>query len=334
MVKFIFYLLFFTPLLVFSQEMQNGFADRYIESMQNKLNIKLELDNDIETFEFNSGNFSYTVKPNTSLRMLIAVNHDFLTLRVGFSPKFLAEDNTDEKGSTTVFKINMDIFFKKWVQTFEVSDIKGYYIDDISDPSSFNISADTEYIILPHLKTRTFRGITRYNFNDNFSFKAILNQNEIQRKSAGSFVPSFTYEYFSISDKTAIEELKSVNLILNAGYFYTFVINEKLYANLGIAPGLGYGFNKLTEEFEDVTIIERNTEFIFNMNTLIGLGYNSRSFFGGVFLRGFATTHDENSIVNFDSVRGIFKIFVGYRFGTPKFINQSFDWMKEKNPIK
>jgi len=334
MVKSIFFLLFITPLIVFSQEVQDGFADRYIESMQNKLNVKLELDNDIETFVFNVGNSSYSVIPNTSLRMSIAVNHDFLTLRVGFSPKFLADDSSAEKGSTTVFKINMDLFFKKWVQTFEVSDIKGYYIDDVSDPSSFNIPADTEYFTLPHLKTRTFRGITRYNFNDNFSFKAIMNQNEIQRKSAGSFVPSFTYEYFKISDKTATEELKSVNLILNAGYFYTFVINKKLYANLGIAPGLGYGFNKLTAEFEDDKIIERNTEFIFNMNSLIGLGYNSRSFFGGAFLRGIATTHDENSIVKFDSVRGIFKIFVGYRFGAPKFINQSFDWMKEKNPIK
>ena len=334
MVKSIFFLLFITPLIVFSQEIQNGFADRYIESMQNKLNVKLELDNDIETFEFNDGNLSYSVIPNTSLRMSIAVNHDFLTLRVGFSPKFLADDSSEEKGSTTVFKINMDIFFKKWVQTFEVSDIKGYYIDDASDPSSINLTADTEYTTLPHLKTRTFRGITRYNFNDNFSFKAILNQNEIQRKSAGSFVPSFTYEYFKISDKTATEELKSVNLILNAGYFYTFVINKKLYANLSIAPGLGYGFNKLTMESEDDKAIERNTEFIFNMNSLIGLGYNSRSFFGGVFLRGIATTHDENSIVNFDSVRGIVKIFVGYRFGAPKFINKSFDWMKEKNPIK
>ena len=334
MIKSIFFLLFITPLLVFSQEVQDGFADRYIESMQSKLNVNLALDNDIQTFEFNDGNSSYSVKPNTSLRMSIAVNHDFLTLRVGFSPKFLAEDSSEKKGSTKVFKINMDMFFNKWVQTFEVSDIKGYYIDDVSDPSNFNIPADTEYIILPHLKTRIFRGITRYNFNDNFSFKAVLNQNEIQRKSAGSFVPSFTYEYFSLSDKTSIQELKSVNFFFSPEYFYTFVINKKLYANLGIAPGLGYGFNKLTTEFEDDKIIDRNSEFIFNMNTFIGLGYNSKSLFGGVFLRGTATTYDENSIVKFNSVRGIVKIFIGYRFGTPKFVNQSFDWMKGKNPIK
>lgn len=334
MLKSIFFLLFITPLLVISQEVQDGFADRYIESMQSKLNVNLALDNDIETFEFNDGISSYSVKPNTSSRILIGVNHDFLTIRVGFSPKFLADDASETKGSTKVFKINMDIFFNKWVQTFEVSDIKGYYIDDVSDPGNFNIPADTEYIILPHLKTRTFRGITRYNFNDNFSFKALLNQNEIQRKSAGSFVPSFTYEYFKLSDKTSIQELKSVNLIINAGYFYTFVINKKLYANLGISPGLGYGFNKLTTEFEDDKFIDKNTEFIFNMNSLIGLGYNSKSFFGGVFLRGIATTHDDNSIVKFDSVRGIVKIFIGYRFGTPKFVNQSFDWMKDKNPIK
>ncbi len=334
MIKSILFCLGMIPLLAYSQEESKALDDLYFESMTDNLNLKLELDNDIETFEFNDDNSNYSVRPNTSLRMSIAVNHKFLTLKVGFSPKFLESDDSDKRGSTSVFKISGDIFLGNWIQTLEFSNIKGYYIEEVGDFNSFELSDDSEFILLPHLTTRTFRGITRYNFNNNFSFKAMSNQNDIQRKSAGSFLPSFTYEYFKISDKTSIQDLKSVNLILNAGYFYTGVINKKLYTNLGIAPGLGVGFNRITTEEEDNIIINRSTEFILNMNALIGLGYNSKSFFGGVLLRGIATTRADVSIIKFDSVRGIFKVFIGYRFKPPKFVNQSFDWMEDKNPLK
>ena len=167
----------------------------------------------------------------------------------------------------------MDFFFlEKWTQTFEVSSIAGYYVEDVSDFNSFNVLSNTEYIILPHAKTRVYRGITSYNFNKNYSLKAVLNQNEIQRKSAGSFVPSYTYEYFKMTNKSFFQKVQSVNFILNAAYYYTFVINNKWYSNLSMSPGLGYGFNKITTEGVDNSEINWNGRFIYNANFKIRWG--------------------------------------------------------------
>jgi len=324
---------FLFPLFVFSQS-NSSFRDLgFIEPMTDKLNVKFEIDNDIESFDFDDEITSYSIKPNTNLRTSISLNHEFLTLRIGYSPKFLEADDSSLKGNTKVFKINIDVFLNNWMQSFEYSQIKGYYIGDIVDPNDIFPDED-EFIILPNLKSIKISGKTRYKFNNNFSFKALLNQYDIQRKSAGSFVPSLTYGYFSLSDKTSIQDLQSYGFHLNAGYFYTFVINKKWYSSLGFSPGLGMEFNKLVTDLETVKSTENNNEFIFNINTHLSLGYNSKSFFAGLGLRGIATTRDENSIVKFNTVRGIVNFFVGYRFKSPHFVNQSFDWIEDQNPLK
>ena len=319
------------PLIVFSQRNSSDPDFGYIEPMEDKLNVKLEIDNDIEAFEFDDEITSYSIVPNTNLRTSVSINHEFLTLRIGYSPKFLEADDSSLKGNTKVFKLNLDLFLQNWLQTFEYSVIKGYYIDVIDDPN--DLFPDDEFIILPDLKSLKISGKTSYKFNNNFSFKALLNQYDIQRKSAGSFVPSLTYGYFSLSDKTSIEAIQTYGFHLNAGYFYTFVINEKWYSSLGISPGLGMEFNKSISNTTNEKITDKNNEFIFNINTHLGLGYNSKSFFAGFGLRGIATTRDENSIVKFNTVRGIVHFFVGYRFRSPRFVNESFDWIEDQNPL-
>ncbi|RLD78227.1 MAG: hypothetical protein DRJ07_13500, partial [Bacteroidetes bacterium] len=210
---------------------------------------------------------------------------------------------------------------------------KGYYIDDYEDTSQpINLMNDV-ITIVPHLGTKTFTATTSYKFNDDFSFKAIYNQYEIQRKSAGSFIPSFTYTHFTLSDKTSPQDLKISGVILNASYFYTFVINKKWYSSLGLSPGLGMEFNKLQTMTEEGLVKTNNNEFVFNINSLIGIGYNSRSFFGGLSLKGIATTREDNSVIKFNTQRSSFVLFIGYRFRSPKFLKDSFDWIEDQNPF-
>ncbi len=317
----------------FSQNSEDDYSFEYIETMNNKLNMKFELDNDIQSFRFDDEIISYTVKPNTGLRTSISANYRFLTLRVGYSPKFLEDSNSELRGNTKIFKINMTLFMKNWMQTLEYNSTKGYYVDDYEDtshPVTFN---NDEITILPDLGTKTFTATTAYKFNNNFSFKAIYNQYEIQRKNAGSFIPSFTYTYFTLSNKSTGQDLKISGAVLSASYFYTFVINKKWYSSLGLSPGLGMEFNKLNTLVDDGFIKTSNHELIFNINSHIGLGYNSKSFFAGLALKGIATTRTDNSVIKFDTQRSSFILFVGYRFHSPKFLKDSFDWVEDKNPF-
>jgi len=152
--------------------------------MRSKLNLTLGLDNDIESFEFENELSRFSVKPNTSLRMTVAINHKFLNLKFGFSPKFLASGDSNEKGSTKLFRFAFNIFIKNWMQVFEFSNVSGYYIEDITG-DNFSLFQDSDYFLLPDMKTRSFRGVTSYKFNDNFSIRSITNRSEIQRKSGG-----------------------------------------------------------------------------------------------------------------------------------------------------
>lgn len=163
-----------------------------------------------------------------------------------------------------------------------------------------------------------------------------MNQNEIQTKSTGSFIPSLYYGYFEITDETTPQDIKSFFAILNVGYYHTFVINKSWYSNLGLSAGLGPEFNKLITRSDDglSELTTRHTNLATTISTQIGLGYNSTRFYGGISLNGSATNRNEQSVIRFNSVRGYFKIYIGYRFDAPKSFERGMDWIESKNPFK
>ncbi len=317
-------------------QLEEDTSNSYFVKMNNTLNLRLDLDNDVRSFVYEGVRDNYSIEPNTNLRLAVAVNYRFISLKIGFSPKFLAAADSDLKGKTKIFRLSLNIFIKDIYQNFDFNQVKGYYIESGVVPTLEIARLQTDYVILPNLKTLSFTGTTSYRFNENYSFKAVINQNEIQTKSSGSFIPSLYYGYFEITDDTTPQDIKSWFTILNAGYFHTFVINENWYSNLGLSAGLGIEFNKLITRFEEgmPAVTTRHNNPAVNISTQIGLGYNSRRFYGGTALTGNATHRNEESVIQFDSVRGYFKVYVGYRFDAPKSFEKGMDWIESKNPFK
>jgi hypothetical protein len=306
----------------------------FIEKMNNTLNLRFDLDNDIRSFEFNASEETYLILPNTRMRMAVYYNYRFLSLRVAFSPKFLAAGDSQEKGKTSVFKIALDMFPKDFYQNLEYNRVKGYYIDGIEGIIPLLENSNEEFILLPGLSTTSITGQTLYRFNENYSFKALVNQTEVQVRSAGSFVPGLDYGYWSIKNSEGPQDLESFHIMATAGYFQTFVLNHNWYANLGLSTGLGIEWNKLDSRIDDTEITTRNSSAILGLNTQIGLGYNSRRFYSGLTLVGNVRTRENSSIVQFNNVRGYFRVFVGYRFDPPKALVQAMDWLEARNPLK
>ena len=328
-----FAIILLSPLFTFGQLDTVMHAEGYYIKMNNTLNLRLDLDNDVRSFEFDSGNLSYSLLPNTNLRMAIAYNYRFLTFKVGFSPKFLAAGDTGEKGKTSVFRLSLDMFIKDFYQSFDYDQTKGYYIDGIEAGIPGPNPGNDEFLILPDMRTLSITGITRYRFNENYSFKALVNQTEIQIKSAGSFVPELRYGFWQIKQPSGVQDIESFYVIANAGYHYTFVLSENWYANLGLSTGFGIEFNKLDTRFPDMEVTQRTTSGVFDLNTQIGIGYNSTRLHAGTALIGSAISRNDESAIQFDNVRGYFKIFVGYRFDPPRFLVSAMDWAESKNPF-
>lgn len=325
--------LFFIPTLVLSQINTSQYSTRYIEKMNNTLNVKIELDNDAESFLYQEGTNKYNIEPNINTRIAISTHYRFLTLKIGFVPKLLSNIDTKLKGETKMFKVQSDIYINNWIQSFEYLKVKGYFVNELN-PIIGPKPPLNGYVILPELKTLSISGSTAYKFNDHFSLKAILNQTEIQRKSTGSTISSLNYSYFKMTDKTQELDFKSFDLVLYTGYIHTHVINEKWYASLGGLPGLGIEFNKRTSKIEDIIVNEKDNNFVFHLNAQLGLGYNSKSFYAGTFLKGIISARGKNTLVGFNTFRGVFQIYAGYRFKAPKFLADGFDWIEDQNPIK
>ncbi len=53
-------------------------------------------------------------------------------------------------------------------------------------------------------------------------------------------------------------------------------------------------------------------------------------FYGGISYKWAGTTQDNNSVIKFDSARGVFNVFFGYRFKSPKFVDKGFNWVEDK----
>tara|TARA_B100000809_G_scaffold266761_3_gene331336 strand:+ start:1403 stop:2371 length:969 start_codon:yes stop_codon:yes gene_type:complete len=318
------------PFCSFSQKKDSISNVVYFESMRDKFNLKLEFDNDIVTFEYNDLVLQYSVRPNTSVRTVLGFSYRFIGLKIGYSPKLLAPEDFDKKGETKVFKISTNIFIKRWIQTLEYAKVEGYYIQEFENGDE--VFDNTTYIILSDLKTQVIRGKTSFVLNQNLSMRAIINQVEIQRKSAGSFMPSLSYEFFNLSDVYTMFKTQSFNFVFNANYIHTFVINKRWYANLGFAPGIGFGINKLTEG--EFSIITKSNDLIVNFNSFVNLGYNSKNFYAGISYELDASIPSEESVVKYSSVRNVFNLSIGYRFNPPRFLEKSFDWVTEHTPLK
>jgi hypothetical protein len=99
---------------------------------------------------------------------------------------------------------------------------------------------------------------------------------------------------------------------------------------------MGVEFNKLISRTNDglPDITSYHNNLALNISTQIGLGYNSTRFYGGTSLNGSAMNRNEKSVIKFNSVRGYFKIYVGYRFDAPKSFEKGMDWLEGKNPFK
>jgi len=321
---------FVAPLLLFSQVNDSIPKNEYIQVMNDKLSIKFDVDNNIETFSVEENGIEFDIKPNIDYRTELSVNYRFISFKFGFSPHLFTNYDKENKGKTKIFKFETDIYIKKWIQTLSYSQTRGYYSPDYPVPDGY----PTDYLILNKLKTYNFKGITRYRFNENYSLKAILTQTEIQRKSAGTFIPSLTYSYNRLINDHTNQKVFTWNFVLGAGYLHTFVINKQFYASIGASPGAGVDFNNITVNIAGDKTSNNDTNYTFNFDGHLGLGYNSNRWFGGGFYRLQTTTRKDTEIINFDTVRTHFQVFIGYRFGAPKFLKKQVDWIESKSPVK
>lgn len=290
----------------------------YIESFPNTITTRLFYVNTYNSLTIKSREVNETIdlEPNKQNRIGASVAFRSINISYSFAPNVLAE-NTDNDNSK-LFNLNLRTYFGNWMQTFDIYQEKGFYI-----------TGEGLELYLPKTKSFKIGGGTSYIFNDNFSFRAIVTQDEKQLKSAGSFIPRVVYYYtkydIRITDESLNEDYYSFDIALAPSYYYNFVPTKNLLISAGFSAGLGVNYT--TSEFESLTSL------LTELNFRSSITYDLSNLYFGTHYSYLIINHDFDRTTYVKDNIPYFQIFVGYRFKAPKKLVRTANSINEKIKI-
>lgn len=244
--------------------------------------------------------------PNRREQIGFNLNYKIIDISVGFAPKFLSGNKGDSHSKH--FNFNTRFYYKKWMQSFTFINQKGFYVSDD------NVTAQ-----LPRMRTTKIGGTTSYVFNDKFSFKTLISQNEWQTKSSGSFIPTFSFYYTNIDLNAPDTTPGDIYVFtLAPSYFYNFAISDRILIGAGVALGAG------------INDIDGDTSALYQADLNLKLAYNNDRFFGYASLNSVSFSQDDKVDPRLNDNIATLKLSLGYRFNPPKEVKKVYDKVNDK----
>lgn len=337
---FLISLLFLVKSLYAQEEVQHHIIeDGHIETMTHLMAFELSLNDDIETLEQEVGNTEYFLYPNVSSKLGFMLRYRFISAGFSVTPNFFpGNGDDDEKGETKSFNFGTALTFRHWFGEVEYSKYKGYYLENTSDFIPDWVEGD-EYIQFPDFKYSGLKFRFGYSLNPRFSFPSLTSQTERQLKSAGSFIPSMVFRYYTIErpseDNSSGQKSNNYETTIGPGYVFTYVFDKAFYLSLGAKSGFGHQHTKLTTQTDQSDIQSTQNNFIFRWEGVGGFGFNGDRWYTGIysFISGIQYDQEATSVRN-SQLRFNLHAFLGFRFEAPSFIKNSMDYLSDKSPVK
>jgi hypothetical protein len=202
-----------------------------------------------------------------------------------------SEEDNDIYGKTRRFDIQASYYGKELAADGFIQKYSGYYLENPDELAFWN---EPYYPHSEDIRVFSVGGTAYYIFNpEKFSYKAAYLRNQIQKKSAGSFVTGIYAFYDEVSskdglvpesmpatarDQVDIKDFEAYSLGASFGYMYTFVIRGNFYLNIGLAPGLGYKKFVLTDRDLDRHRVSTSGVLL---QARLGMGYEFKRFYLG-----------------------------------------------------
>ena len=298
----------------------------YIQDISDDLIIKLNTDNNIVSYKYlnNDSGRQFEIKSSQIYKTFFSVDYKFLGMAISIPQEILPFSDEDNKeGKSKSLSLGLSFFLNRWLQNLNYSYTKGFYLTDATN-------ANTS---LPNLSKTKYSGTTSYVINNKkFSYYAHYYQTNIQKISAGSFIPTLNYYYLYSNDvdkNTNIsynENLLYANLAIC--YQYNWVPMDKILISAGISSGIGINYSeKMNSSQSDKTKFYSNN---FTFNTNFTLSYRFEKLFVGAQFYTNSIKSKENEITSLSNNINYGVFFVGYRFKAPKIIERPFNWIENK----
>ncbi|MBF4506216.1 DUF4421 family protein [Flavobacterium sp. JLP] len=310
--KLIYIVFFANAFGCFAQK--DSLQNPYFKSYDDKVTVSsyyLDTSNNFQIGFTTNGQKNYIdLIPNRQEQLGLSLGYKFVDISFGFSPKFfdVNKDNSDSK----LFSFNTRFYHKKWMQSFTFINQKGFYA-----------SEESVQVPFPRMRTTKIGGTTSYVFNDNFSYKTLVNQNEWQTKSSGSFIPNFSFYYTNLNLNN---EPNSSNgdfyvFSLAPSYFYNFVISDRILIGTGIAFGAG------------INDIDGDVSALYQLDLNLKLAYNTDRFFAFASLNTINFIQKESAKDRLNDNISTVKLSIGYRFDPPNKVKEVYEKVNEKTGL-
>lgn len=286
--------------LSYTQEISDIFSDEhdtnYIESYKKQLTTRLYASNKYTGLKIRDNDATLIYSPNDRINLGFGVTYNAFTLNIGLNFPFINNDD-DKYGKTDYLDLQSHMLFRKLAAEVYFSTYKGYYISNpqeiLSNYEGSDIYPQRRDIIATDL------GVTAYYiFNYmKFSYRSAFNQDERQKKSAGSFLagPAVFSTYFQgdsslipyninppdFFDGVQMKRSRYANVSLCGGYAYNLIFLRNFFLTASLIAGPGFGWTKIYTEEDDIEGI-RDFAISFLYTFRAGIGYNNKRIYIGL----------------------------------------------------
>ena len=244
-------------------------------------------------------------EPNTTLNFGVGATVKSFTLNLAYGFKFLNKEGL-KKGKTQYLDLQSYIYKRKFM-----IDVYGQFYNGLYLANSGYYFKDTlqPYYLRNDIKIRLFgfRAL-RVNNSSRFSYSAPFVQNELQKKSAGSFLYGLAAVAFSSSADSNyvphfikdslyksyynLKEMQVLQIGPDVGYAYSLIIKQRFFTTLSVDLSFMIGPVKY-HPFQASSNIQWQVNPA--LSARFAIGYNSPNWF-----LGFTALQGTTSVKSFD----------------------------------
>ncbi|HEY9115046.1 MAG TPA: DUF4421 domain-containing protein [Bacteroidales bacterium] len=270
---------------------------------------------------------------NRNIILGFGATYSWFTLNIGLNFPFVNHDNS-KYGKTNYLDLQTHMYLRKMNLDLYAQNYNGSYLQNSGNVLS-NWPQNDTFQKRRDISTFTIGYNVQYVFNwKRFSYKAIYNQNEWQKKSAGSLViGTNAFFYVNVADSSFFpQNLENpdlfygldynrqdvLNVGLSAGYYYTLVIAKHFFISAGAAGGPGLGYVWINDGVKE-SVRFSSVAFNFNAMGRASIGYNSeRVFVGASILQQFFFNQQPTQNIWNHFGTGNARIYLVYRISLKK----------------
>jgi hypothetical protein len=317
-----------------------GTASPKIEPMRELMTVQFTQSSDVEKLAVFSDGNDIRLSPNAATGSRLGFAYRFVSFGFRFVPRFIPGNNdNDKKGKTRSGGFSVAFNGNHWQQELSYNRTRGYYLENTRDFNSSWQDGDP-YLQIPDLVFTQYQGATAYKFNKDFSINAIVSQSERQLESAGTFIPQLSYRYYITDDRTPLtptsssQKAKNLEILAGAGYYYNFVWKSSFYLAGGITPSAGVLITRVAIRSRNDDELFSQQNFVLRADGRIGVGYNGKRFFTGVYARYQRSRfRQQGTQVKTGDDRVMMHLSVGFRMKAPDVLRNAVDRLQKKAGI-